>query len=146
MSCGGEGGTTGIKIWLGRKHSEESKKKMSESQKNKKPATKETRERIRIALSKRIISDESKKKRSTSAKGNKNALGCKRSEFERLRISKLHKGKKLSDETKLKISEAGRNISDSTRLKMSESHKGIPWSEARRESQNNRYVNADVAP
>jgi len=77
------------------KHTEESKKKMSDIAKKKgfgkwslgKHHTKETREK----MSKALI-------------GNKRALGCKCSEENKKRISSLHKGKKVSKETLKKMS------------------------------------------
>jgi len=65
----------------------------------------------------------------------------------RRKMSKARKGWKPSEETRLKMSQAKSNISDETRQKMSSAHKGVPlsekhkrsmrkpWSRARREAQ-----------
>lgn len=74
------------------KHSEESKKKMSEAKKG------------------NIFSEEHKKKLSEASKGNTNALGnhFKLSEEQKKKISEAHKGILHSEESKKKISEANK--------------------------------------
>lgn len=67
----------------GMHHSEESRRKMSESAKHRSP-----------------ISDETRRKLSESGKGRHH------SEESRIKISEAHKGKHLSEETRRKISEA----------------------------------------
>lgn len=100
-----------------------------------------------------VDSDETKEKRHNSMLGKKNALGNKLSSevIEKIRIAQIeinkseavrenkrqkmrgrHLGKKTSDETKKKQSEAHKNISDETRQKMSDSKKGtVPWSKGK---------------
>ena len=97
------GGTDGT--MLNRKHSEETKRKMSKSHKGK------------------ILSEEHKNKLSELHKDKK------LSEEHKNKISRALKGRKnkpLSDETKIKISEAhkGKFLSDVTKLKMSNTRKG----------------------
>jgi len=92
----------GNKIWLGRHHSEESKKKMSEVHKG------------------HLYSEESKRKMSKSQKGKIF------SEDTRKKLSEWQKGEPKSDEHKKKISEAKKGIfpSEVTRRKLSEAQKG----------------------
>ena len=92
------------KGYKGYKHSDESKKKMSESHKGKK------------------MSEEAKKKISEFQKGKH------LSEEHKKKVSEAQKGKKVSEETRKKISEAGkgRNVSEKTKNKISNSHKGVP--------------------
>lgn len=79
--------------------------------------TQETREKMSIAQTGKILSEETKLKISKSGKGKK------RSEDSKLRYSKAKKGRVASDETKLKLSKAA---------------KGKPWTEARRLAQINK--------
>jgi group I intron endonuclease len=101
MTLGGEGA-------IGRLHTEESKRKMSESQKKsiRKPHSEETKRKI-----------------SNSNKGK-----CKSEEHKR-KLSEVFKGVcNHTEESKRKISEASKNrkpISEETRRKMSEWQKGI---------------------
>jgi len=76
----------------GIKHSEETKKKMSEAHKGKK-----------YALGSKH-SDESKMKRSISMKGNKFALDMKHSDKTKKQMSESHKGLEFSDDHRIKIS------------------------------------------
>lgn len=109
------------------KHSEVSKKKMSEAHKGKKH------------------SEATKKKMSDAHKGKK---GIKHTDITKKKISEAKKGKKRSEATKRKISEAqkgkpsgmkGKKHSEVTKQKMSDAlkgkpgpNKGKPWSEASR--------------
>ena len=78
----------GNKIWLGKKHSEESKRKIGLSSKGRK-VSQETRQKISKAL-----------------KGNKNMLGKTTSEATKLKISKALKGRIVSDESRSKTGDA----------------------------------------
>jgi len=104
----------GKKPWLGRKHSEESKRKMSESWKGRK------------------ISEDTKRKMSESKKGAKNSFyGKKHSEetLEKLRT------RVVSEETKARISQSktGHKMGTDTRKNMSEAHKGKKHTKETRE-------------
>lgn len=85
--------------FYGRKHTEESKKKMSESAKNK-VVSEETKKKMSIIRTGKKHTEESKKKMSESAK-NKIV-----SEETIIRLSNLRKGVKMSEEQKIKISES----------------------------------------
>ena len=106
---------------FGKKHSEETKKKLSDSHKGKpspnkgKPMSEEQKKKI--SESKKNISDETRKKMSESHKGK----------------PAPNKGKPMSEETKKKLSEShkgqippnkGKPHSEESKKKMSESHKG----------------------
>ena len=92
----------------GKKHSEETKKKMSES---KKKMSDETRSKIRLSALNR--SNAYKSKMSDIKKG------VIITEDVRIKISKANIGKKLSEETKKKMSESKKKMSEETKLKMS---------------------------
>ncbi len=120
ITSGGEG-------LIGFSHSEESKKKMSESAKRKPPMTDETRKLIADGSRGHKLSDEARLKISIAALGNKRGKGVRHvvseETREKLRISHLgqkpseenirrtiesHLGKKLSEETKRKIGESNK--------------------------------------
>lgn len=129
-----------ISSLIGRKHSIETKKKMSESRKN--LMTEEIKNNISIKNKGKIVSEESRLKMSLSKKGKKGHL---KSEETKLKISKANKGKIRDEETKLKISESIKEmwlnghydnknnshgpLSEETKLKISESLKGRVFSE-----------------
>jgi len=94
----------------GRKVSEETKRKISESHKGKK-RTEESKRK----MSGRKVSEETKRKLSAAQKGKKLSEETKR------KISEVHKGKKLSEETKRKISEShkGKKHTEESKRKMS---------------------------
>lgn len=132
----------------GKKHSEETKRKLSEIARN---PSKETREKMaiakrgcklsidhkqRIALAARNISDETREKMSRASTGRKH------SEETKEKMSQARKGwvpseetrrkmsfnaRNMSIETKEKIANAARNISDETREKMSQAKRGKTW-------------------
>ena len=81
-------GKTGLQ-----KHSEESKRKMSEAAKGKKPW-----------ITGKNLSEESKRKMSEAKKGRKLRLGTLHSEESKRKMSKASKGRIISEETKKKIS------------------------------------------
>ena len=142
------GGINGFKdknYFYGKKHSEESKLKMSKSHTGK-IVSEETRGKIRKASLGRKHSEETKMKL-------RNPRGPI-SEEHRIKLSKSHTGIKHSEETKRKISKnntrnmkgknhskesiekmriAKKNISDETRQKYRESHHGqIPWNKGKK--------------
>lgn len=92
----------------GFKHSEESKKKVSEAHKGIK------------------FTEEHKRKISISRKNRKTKLGYLISPETRKKLSEINKGKKHSEETKRKISESekGKILSKITKQKMSEAKRG----------------------
>ena len=62
--------------------------------------------------------------------------GKKMSEETKKKLSGANKGKKLSEETKKKMSEAKKNISEETKKKMSEANKGKPaWNNGKKLSE-----------
>ena len=85
----------------GKQKSEETRKKMSEAQKN--------------------ISEETRKKLSEAKKGKHH------SEETRKKLSEAHKGKRISEETRNKISEAkkGKHISEEAKMKIGAAKKGM---------------------
>jgi len=105
------------KIKLGRKHSEQTKQKISKTHKklgtlppsNKGMELSEETKR-KMSITAKNMSEETKRKMSESSKGNKHALGCKRSEEFKEKVSRVHKGKKLSKETKDKIGKKVINV------------------------------------
>jgi group I intron endonuclease len=93
LAKGGEGGNAGNK---GHTHSEETRKKISESNKR------------------RIISEETRKKISESRKGEKHHyFGKHLTEEHKIKISKSEKGKIMTEEAKKKISEKLKGIKQS---------------------------------
>ena len=112
MTFGGEGTS-------GRKHSEEAKRKISESEKGKK-ISEETKRKLSEAHKGRQFSEETKRKLSEANKGKKS------SEDKKQKISEANKGRKLSEEHKKKISETkkGKEHSEEHNKKISESMKG----------------------
>ena len=110
ISTGGESGA------IGHKHSEETKKIISDHSKN---ISKETRIKLSKASKGRILSEDHKRKIKESN------IGQKRSEDAKNKMSIGGKGKILSDEHRNNISKAskGRVFSEETRRKLSESNK-----------------------
>jgi len=97
-------------IYQRKPHTEETRRKISESKKGKK-RSKETCEKMSLAR---------------KGKPNLALRGKKLSEEHKRKLSEAHKGKKLSEETRRKISlvHKGRKCSEETRRKMSEAQKG----------------------
>lgn len=114
----------GKKLMLGKRHTEESKKKMSETSKGRKH-TEESKKKISISLSKRKHTEESKRKIGNYHRGRKH------SEESKKKMSEANKGKKNSDESKRKISEKLKNriFSEEHRQKISQSRKGMKFTE-----------------
>jgi group I intron endonuclease len=110
---------------LGSKRSEETRRKMSESQKGKKH-TEESKKKM-------------SKQRKGRCKGEKHPFyGKRHSEESKKKMSAAHKGAKLSEEHKRKLSEAwkgeknpnwGKTLSDDVKRKISEAKKGKTLSE-----------------
>jgi len=98
----------------GKKHSEESKIRMSHARKGK------------------IKSEQERKNSSEARKGAKNVFyGKKHSEETKEKLKEINKGKKHSEETKRKVSEAGKGriFSEESKRKMSLAQKGKKHSE-----------------
>ena len=112
--------------------SEETRKKMSESQKGR-TNTDETKKKISATLTGRTVNEETRKKMSEAKKGENNPLYGKHfSEETRRKISEANKGHTVSEETRRKLSESlkgrtspmkGVTLSEETRKKMSEAMK-----------------------
>jgi group I intron endonuclease len=88
--------------WYGMKHTEEARKKISESKKN---ISEETRARIGAASKGRICSEETRAKISATGKGRNFSAETRRPET-RAKNAAAQRGKKYSMETRNKISEA----------------------------------------
>lgn len=86
---------------LGKKHTEESRKKMSESLMGRK-CTAETRKKLSEASTGRKHTEETRKKMCEVRKGEK------RTDETRKRLSELGKGRKFTEETRRKLSESTR--------------------------------------
>lgn len=128
-----------IGTMLGKKHSEESKRKISEANKGRKMSeehkktlaefnknkivSEETREKIRQARKLQIITDATKAKMSLTRKGKK-TKPCSNETKEKLR--QINLGKKLSEETKKKIGQRslGHKLDLATRQRLSDERKG----------------------
>ena len=118
---------TGMK---GRKHSEESKKIISESLKGTKYA--EGRKTNSEAMNGHLVSEETRKKLSKAnkgniklveaSKGNQYASGYKHTEEAKRKISETHKGRKLSVEHRRKIGEAKKGNQYNLGHKFSDEH------------------------
>jgi hypothetical protein len=124
LTDGGEG-------IVGYIHSDESKRKMTESKQN---MSDETRRKMRESKIGKKHTEEHKRKLSELGKGRIFSEETRRKISDTTKGEKSHMfGKKLSDETKRKLSESrkgekshmfGKKVSDETRIKMSESRKG----------------------
>ena len=107
-----------------------------------------TRLKITQSLIGRVHSQETRDKMSLSHKGNKSNKCKKLTEFHKLNISKGNsgrvflKGRKASDETKLKISLAnkGRVFSDSHKINLSNAISGVKHSEERKKINSNAQL------
>ena len=116
---------------MGRKLSEETKRKISETETGK-VVSNETRKKLSKALKGRKLSKEWRENIGKALLGNKRALGYRHTEEAKKKISEASKGhthalgRKASEETKRKMSKTrmGHGCSEETRRKISESHKG----------------------
>lgn len=99
---------------LGVKHTEEARRKISESNKGRKHSE-ETRQKLSEANKGRIVSEDTKNKISEANSGRK------RTEEAKKNMSEAKKN--ISEETRKKMSEARKNISEETRKKLSEAAK-----------------------
>ena len=115
---------------LGLRHSEETKRKMSEA---KRKQSEETKKKISEAHNGKKLSEETKRKigeasknmsEETKRKISEICSGKKRSEETKRKISEAHTGRKLTEEHRNKLSEAKKNISEQTRRKIGEASKG----------------------
>ena len=122
---------------LGKKHSIESKLKISKHRKGI-PVTDEQKEKLSKALKNRKFSKEHKEKLSLSKKGEKNPMYGKEgywknkniSEETKLKISNSHKGKLMDEKTKIALElsrkkriESGEYFNEETRKRLSEINK-----------------------
>jgi hypothetical protein len=132
----------------GMKHTEETKKKISEAQKGRK-LTEETKRKMSESQKGVRLTEETKKKISEAKKGKK------KTDEHRKKLAVAAKGRKHTDETKKKMSEAKKDnipwnkgktgvFTEVAIKKMSESQKGIKLSEKTKkkmsESQKKRYA------
>jgi len=120
---------------IGYKHTLETRKKLSESHKGKKPSV-ETILKISLSNKGHLVSEETRKKIGQAHKGRKFSVErCQRLSEQRKGCLGRNKGEhwKLSDQTKNNISKGhkgintwmkGRKMSEETKKKLSESHKG----------------------
>ena len=115
----------GNKYNLGKHHTEETKKKLSEAKKGK-HLSEETRKKLSEAGKGKRRSEETRKKMSEAKKNMSEETRKKLSEARKGKTSP-NKGKHLSEETRKKMSEAKKNMSEETRKKMSEVKKGCHW-------------------
>lgn len=124
----------GTERFFGWNHTEETKRKMSESKKGKPSWNKG-----------KACADETRRKISETKNTIKNGMyGKKHSEETIKKMSEVKKGKKNSEETRIKISNSnngrispntGKSFSEEHKAKLSESMKGKTWTEARRLAQ-----------
>ena len=120
LTLGGEGAT-------GRIHSEETKRKMSESQKKsiRNPHSEETKRKMSESHKGKAKSEEHKRKLSEAFKGISN-----HTEESKQKISNFSKNRKHTDETKRKMSERQKGIkrkphSEETKRKMTETRRRL---------------------
>ncbi len=127
---GGKGGTVGFK------HSEEVRKKISESKKGLSPSE-ETRIKISESLKGKTHSEKARRKMSEAQKGELNHFfGKTHSEKAKRKISEAQKGKVIQDETRRKMSESKKDkkLSEEHRRNLSESLKKYVITEEHKEN------------
>lgn len=110
--------------WLGGKHTEEAKRKMSIAGTGRKH-TAESKRKMSIVFAGRKHTEETRAKMSIARMGKKHTKETKR------KISIVHKGRKLSEEHKRKISIAhkGKKLSEEARSNMSIARTGVKLSD-----------------
>ena len=125
---------------VGRKVSEETKRKLSEANKGEKhpkfgkPVSEEAKRKISESNRNRVISEETRRKMSESSKGKKHSDETRRKMSEAAK-----KRKPISEETRRKMSEAskgntnmlGKTHSDETKRKISEAAKKYSWNKGK---------------
>lgn len=124
---GGEGS-------IGWKHSEETKRKISDSHKGI-GHTDETRSKISKSHTGKKLSEKTKTKMSKAQKGRKHTTQS----IEKMRVSK----KNISEETRTKMrnSQLGKKHSNETKRKISKSKKGTkPWNKGKRKPDNTNQL------
>jgi len=108
-----------VGYWLGKKHSEETKRKISLTQKRKKHGVGKK------------ISKKNRRKISEAQKGNQHWLGKKHSEKSKKKMSRVWKSRIITKEIRKKMSEAqkGKILSEEHKKKIGEGNKGKKISE-----------------
>lgn len=123
----------------GLKHSEETKKKMSEAKIGKKKSE-ETKRRMSEAQKGKQYwlgkhhTDETKKRISEASKGNTSFLGKHHSNETKEKLRQINLGKKIGDETRMRMSNShkGKKHSEKTKKRIGDSKKGQVCSEETR--------------
>jgi hypothetical protein len=119
-------------LWLAHQNiSEETRRKISEAGKGRpsgmKGKTHSEEAKRKMSIAHQNMSEETKRKMSESGKGRK------LSEETRRKLSKFNKGIIFSEEHKRKISLSKQNMSEETKRKMSEAAKGkVPWNKGKK--------------
>tara|TARA_E500000318_G_scaffold111085_1_gene128414 strand:+ start:119 stop:823 length:705 start_codon:yes stop_codon:yes gene_type:complete len=111
---------------LGKKFTESHKRKISEARIGKKH-TEETKRNISEAHSGKKLTEETKRKISEAQLGENNSMYSKKhTEEAKRKIGEFHKGKIVTEETKRKMSKAksGKKLTEETKRKISEARKG----------------------
>jgi len=129
------------KYWFGKHHSEETKEKIKVAR-SKQIITEETKRKISEGNKGKIYSEETKQKL-RNAKGGKNHhfYGKHLSEEHKIKLREANKGKILSEEHKRKIGESnkGKIYSEETRRKIGLSGLGrIPWNKGKKMSEEHK--------
>lgn len=141
---------------LGRKVSEETRKRMSESHKGKKISLESIRKRIETLRKLEYApSDEARRNMAAAQRGKKMSDDAKKKQSEsmkkrwanegfREKMKKAHSNVRMSDQGKKNISSSlvGRKLSAEHRANLSKVRKGKPWSETRRKNYEARKQDA----